>query len=55
MEEINRTVIVAVEKLNESNINGWSIYKQTIKDSIGNYLFTKIKRRPMILPIIIEV
>jgi ribonuclease J len=55
MEEINRTVIVAVEKLNESNINGWSVYKQTIKDSIGNYLFTKIKRRPMILPIIIEV
>lgn len=55
MEEINRTVIVAVEKLNESHINGWSVYKQTIKDSIGTYLFTKIKRRPMILPIIIEV
>ena len=55
LEEINRTVVVAVEKLNEKNINGWSVYKQTIKDSIGTYLFQKIKRRPMILPIIIEV
>ncbi|MCL6458825.1 MAG: ribonuclease J [Gorillibacterium sp.] len=55
MEEVNRITVKAINKLNEASVNQWSIYKQTIKQSIGAYLYAQIKRRPMILPIIIEV
>ncbi len=33
----------------------WSHLKSTIRDSIGQYLFQKTERRPMILPVIVEV
>ncbi|MBW6440914.1 hypothetical protein K0B03_02660, partial [Patescibacteria group bacterium] len=33
----------------------WSYVKDNIRDQIGQFLFTKTKRRPMILPVIIEV
>ncbi|MBQ9832910.1 MAG: ribonuclease J, partial [Clostridia bacterium] len=33
----------------------WSSIKNNIKGSLKNYLYTKTKRTPMIMPIIIEV
>lgn len=33
----------------------WSYLRQAIRDDIGEYLFQKTERRPMILPVIIEV
>jgi mRNA degradation ribonuclease J1/J2 len=29
--------------------------KNTIRDEVGKYLFTKTERRPMVLPVVIEV
>jgi ribonuclease J len=55
MEEVNRIASTAIHKLLEENVNQWSIYKQTIKDSVGKFLYAQTKRRPMILPIIIQV
>ena len=39
----------------DRNITDWGKIKSTIKDSLGDYLWKKTKRRPMILPIIMEV
>lgn len=33
----------------------WAYLRQVIRDEIGEYLFQKTERRPMILPVIIEV
>lgn len=33
----------------------WSTLKQNIRDSLGQFLFEKTKRKPMILPIIMEI
>ncbi|MCP8969051.1 ribonuclease J [Ectobacillus ponti] len=33
----------------------WSTLKQSVRDALGQFLFEKTKRRPMILPIIMEV
>jgi ribonuclease J len=33
----------------------WSGIKQDIRDKLNQYLFDQTKRRPMILPIIMEI
>lgn len=33
----------------------WSFIKNKIRDDIGDYLFDKTERRPMVLPVVIEV
>lgn len=35
--------------------NDWSYVKQKIREEIGKFLYLKTKRRPMILPVVIEV
>lgn len=55
INEVNRIVKVTVSDLQEANIHQWNVMKQNIKKSVGQYLYTQTKRKPMILPIIIEV
>ncbi|ETI70408.1 metallo-beta-lactamase domain-containing protein [Neobacillus vireti LMG 21834] len=55
LREINRLVKKTVNDLQAENIRQWNVVKQNIKKSVGQYLFTRTKRRPMILPIIIEI
>ncbi|MBD2862180.1 ribonuclease J [Paenibacillus oceani] len=54
-EEVNQQVATIVSKMHEDKINQWSVIKQTIKDALGKLLYARTKRRPMILPIIIEI
>lgn len=50
---------VLVREIVEKNISkesfDWPSLKQDIRDSLNHYLFEKTKRRPMIMPIIMEV
>ncbi|MNO10087.1 Ribonuclease J 1 [compost metagenome] len=55
MEEINQLVAATLEKLSKADLGQWNITKQTIKETLGKFLYERTKRRPMILPIIIEV
>jgi ribonuclease J len=58
LEEVQRITLNEIEQLQKEYTkvnNNWGIYKQTIRDSIGKYLYAKTKRRPMILPIIIQI
>lgn len=56
IKEINRLVKKTVnDDLQTGNRLQWSVLKQNIKKSIGQYLFAQTKRKPMILPLIIEV
>ncbi|WP_379131749.1 ribonuclease J [Paenibacillus sp. sgz500958] len=55
MEEINQYVLETLDKLSKADLGQWNIMKQTLKNSLGKFLYEKTKRRPMILPIIIEV
>ena len=56
IQETKNKVIEIVNKKSapEHNTN-WTYVKDNIRDQIGQFLFTKTKRRPMILPVVIEV
>ncbi|OLS33988.1 ribonuclease J [Bacillus sp. MRMR6] len=55
LKEVNRLAKKTVNDLQSDNIRQWNAIKQGIKKSVGQYLFTHTKRKPMILPIIIEI
>ncbi|MED4461012.1 ribonuclease J [Metabacillus fastidiosus] len=55
LKEVNRLTKKAVTDLQKENVRQWNVMKQTIKKSVGQYLFEQTRRRPMILPIIIEI
>lgn len=55
IKEVNRLVKKTVNDLQEANIYQWNVMKQHIKKTVGQYLYEQTKRKPMILPIIIEI
>lgn len=55
MREIHELVQSKMEELTGSGANQWNVIKRKLKDEIGHYIYAQTKRRPMILPIIIEV
>ncbi|QKE75253.1 ribonuclease J [Arthrobacter citreus] len=55
LKEVNKIAISSVKELLDENKLQWGVMKQNIKKSLGQFLFTKTKRKPMILPIIIEI
>ncbi|MGN0299479.1 MAG: ribonuclease J [Lachnospiraceae bacterium] len=55
MEEANQVVRDAVDECLSRRVSDWGKIKTVIKDSLGEYLWKKMKRNPMILPIIMEV
>ncbi|MFB5660509.1 ribonuclease J [Alteribacillus sp. HJP-4] len=55
LEEANKKVSATLEKCMSENVNEWSSLKSSIRDVLSRYLYEKTKRRPMILPIIMEV
>ncbi len=54
-KEMNRLITITVNELLESRKYQWNVMKQSIKKTIGQYLFKHTKSKPMILPIIIEI
>ncbi len=55
MEEARRVVNDALERCLSRNVSDWGKIKTMTKDSLSEFLWKKTKRRPMILPIIMEV
>jgi ribonuclease J len=55
MEDAKDKVQQALEKCEENNITEWAMIKSNIRDALSRYLYERTRRRPMILPIIMEV
>jgi ribonuclease J len=55
MEEARATVDEALQSCLDKGITDWGKLKSVTKDVLGEYVWKKTKRRPMILPIIMEV
>lgn len=48
-------VVAALDKCRDNNVTEWSALKSAVRDALGRYLFEKTRRRPMIMPLIMEV
>ncbi|WP_054260408.1 ribonuclease J [Propionispora sp. 2/2-37] len=55
MEEAKGKVKQALEIFEKSHITEWASIKNTVRDILGKYLYERTRRRPVILPIIMEV
>ncbi|WP_313639270.1 ribonuclease J [Paenibacillus sp. FSL K6-0276] len=55
LDEANRIVSSTLQRLMSEKVNEWASLKTSVKDSLGRFLYEQTRRRPMILPIIMEV
>ncbi len=55
MDEAKARVMQALKHCAEEKITDWSTIKINVKDALAQFLFEQTRRRPMILPIIMEI
>ena len=55
MDEAKEIVRNALNQCEQNNIKDWSSLKSKMRDDLRSYLYEKTKRKPMILPIIMEI
>ena len=55
VEEAHNVVADAVADCLDRHVSDWGKIKNIIKDSLSDFLWKRMKRNPMILPIIMEV
>lgn len=55
IREAHDRVAAVFERCEAGNIREWAVIKSQVRDTLSRYLYEKTRRRPMILPIIMEV
>ena len=55
LAETRKRTIAIINKASGGQIVNWAHIKNEVKNKIGGFLYSKTERRPMILPVIIEV
>lgn len=55
MDEIKAVVRHEVHKCEEQGIRDWATIKNSIRENLRDYIFSKTKRNPMIIPIVMEI
>ena len=55
MHQARGRVFQALKRCHEEQITEWSAIKLTVRDVLAQFLYEQTRRRPMILPIIMEV
>lgn len=55
LNEATEIIKAELDKCMENKITDWYTIKSNIKNSLGQFLYTKTRRTPVIIPIIIEI
>ncbi len=54
IEEVKDRVLSVLERYDEKSISDWVTLKAQIRDGLSKFLYERTRRRPMIIPIIME-
>ncbi|MDR0986371.1 MAG: ribonuclease J [Ruminococcus sp.] len=55
MSAARKILTDSLDKCLRGGVYDWNTFKMQMKDDLGDYIFMRTKRRPMILPIIMEI
>ena len=55
MEEIKKLLRIELQKCEEKHITDWSTLKLVVREELGDFIYKKTKREPMLIPIIMEI
>ena len=55
IRELKNVVMDTLENYSDGKVTDWSSLKRSIRSDLSEYLFKTIKRKPMILPTVIEI
>ena len=55
IRDIRRIVVKSVDRCLDNNITQWSEIKNTIRREVDTFVYTKMKRKPVVLPVITEI
>ncbi|GBG55698.1 ribonuclease J [Sporomusaceae bacterium FL31] len=55
MEELKEKVQQVMDRYEPGKVMEWSVIKSGVRDALGKFIYEKTRRRPMIIPIIMEV
>ena len=55
MDDVKNVVRREISKCEEKGVRDWATIKSTVRENLRDYIFSKTKRNPMIIPIIMEV
>ena len=55
MDEMREIVQLAVERLTDRGVRDFNKIRNTVRDELSSYIWKSMNRRPMILPVILEV
>ena len=54
INKVKEISVIEVEKCLEIGVIEWYVLKSNVKKAVENYIYDKTKRRPTIIPIIME-
>jgi len=54
VEQIKQVIIDKIKNLPDED-NDWQVVQQDLRDAVGKFLYKKTQRRPMILPILLDL
>jgi len=55
MEEAKAVAKASLEKCAKKRVTDWTGIKSSLKNNMGDFIYTQTKRKPMIMPVIMEV
>ena len=55
VEEIRATVDATLERAAEEEIREVDLLQQVLHDDLAKLVYDRLKRRPMVLPVVVEV
>lgn len=55
LDEVKQLSKNIIDECSETNLHEWGVIKSRIKDGVAKLIFQRTKRKPMILPILMEV